>query len=696
MGAGSGCRTRNRRTRPSWAPLAAGFGATLMTSIELDSARQRLLDLRLKRKQAQQPSASIERRVDAIARRAASDPVPLTHTQRRAWFLAQLDPGSTAYNEARAYRLSGPVELGALHESLRLLVERHEVLRTTYAPVGDEPHQFARAEATVDFKAFDLPSQRAASGEEALRNALVEAVREPFDLSHGPLVRFRVIRLGADECVLLRVWHHISADGLSAGVFEREVSALYNGLVEGVPAQLPALPIQYADYALWQRRWLAGAVLQQQVRYWKQQLSGLATLELPTDWTRPAMQSDRGAQVDGWLAPGMGEALRQLGRAEGATLFMVGLAAFKVLLSRYSGGTDIVVGTPIAGRGRTELEGLIGFFANTLVLRTDLSGGPTFRQVLGQVRECALGAYTHQDLPFEKLVEELAPARDLSRNPLFQVCFALQTQTGSGLALRGVQVRRVALAARHAKFDLTLNLSEHAGRLQASFEYCADLFERTTIERMCEHFGVLLESIVADPDQSIDTLGLMRAAERQRLLVQWNDTAAVYPKDQTLAQLFEAQVRRTPAAVALIEPAQQLSYAQLNAQANQLAHTLRARGVGPQVAVAVCMQRSAALIVALLAIVKTGAAYVPLDPELPAERVALILDDTAAPVVVTHAATRDRFDAADRRVVCMDADRRAIRQAPTGDYAASCGPEDLAYIIYTSGSTGRPKGVQIS
>ena len=666
-----------------------------MNSTEPTSARQRLLELRVKQKQARKLSAPLTRRDDAISRSSGSDPLPLTHTQRRAWFLAQLDPNSTAYNEARAYKLSGVIEVAALRESFRALLKRHEILRTTYASVGDQPMQFVHDDPAVDFELIDLVSRLALKDMDVLGRTLAEAAREPFDLSRGPLVRFRVIHLDENEYVLLRVWHHIVTDGWSSGVFEREVSALYNAEVAGQPAQLPALPIQYADYALWQRQWLSGAVLEQQLCYWKKQLADLATLELPTDRPRPALQSYRGARLEVGLADALGEGLKALGRKEGATLFMAGLAAFKVLLYRYSGTADIAIGTPIAGRGRTELEGLIGFFANTLVLRTDLSGVPTFRQVLARVRESALGAYTHQDLPFEKLVEELAPVRDLSRNPLFQVCFALQNMPGRGLTLQGLEVERVELTTEHAKFDLSLDLRERDGQLRMSFEYCTDLFERGTIERLAEHFGVLLGSILADPDQSIETLALMSEAERHRILVQWNDTAALYPKDKTLAELFEAQVRRTPDALALIHEDQRLSYTQLNARANQLAHYLRARGVGPDVPVAICMERSPALIVGLLGIVKAGGAYVPVDPELPAERVAFMLEDSGAQFLLTQDALLERLPAGACQRLCMDRDWNEIAAHGSEDPPNQSTPRQLVYLMYTSGSTGTPKGVAI-
>ncbi len=624
----------------------------------------------------------------AIRRLSRQDSAPLTHTQRRVWFLAALDPESTAYNEARAYQLSGPVDVPALLASYQALIHRHEILRTTFSTVADEPRQCVQDEPAVDFTILD-------AAEDSLEQVLAEETRLPFDLSRGPPLRLRLVRLGKDRSVLLRVWHHIVSDGWSADVFERELASLYHAQVADHPAQLAPLAIQYADYALWQRKWLDSPALEEQLAWWQTHLTGVSTLELPIDRCRPALQSYRGARLDSPLPGSAGERLRALSRSSGTTPFMTGLAAFKVLLYRYSGTTDIAVGTPVAGRSRLELEGLIGFFANTLVLRTDLAGGPTFRQLLARVRDGALDAYTRQDVPFEKLVEVLAPARDLSRNPLFQVCFALQNLAGNNLRLPGLDVARRDLPTAHAKFDLSLDLRDRDGVLDASFEYCADLFDRETIERLAGHFTGLLDSLLADPDQCIDTVPLLSPAERHRLLVTWNDTTEAYPPDMTLAGLIEAQVRRTPDALALSHDQQSLSYSQLNTRANQLAHYLRALGVGPDVPVAICMARSIESLVGILAILKAGGAWLPLDPQYPPGRLRFMLADAAAPLVLVHTGTRQRVVDEAARVVCMDADRVEISGQPESDPVPLGGEDHLAYIIYTSGSTGTPKGVQI-
>ena len=637
------------------------------------------------------PSRSVDA---AISRRQSHAPVVLTHAQRRIWFLARLDPDSSTYNESRAYRLTGRIDAEALRASLQLLLQRHEVLRTAFTMIDDEPRQTTQ-ECTLDFDYLDLSSAPATGREETLTNVLTASAQEPFELEGGRLARFRLIRLGDNEHMLLRVWHHIVSDRWSAGIFERELSAAYNASVAGHPVELPVLKLQYADYALWQHQWLSGEVLDKQLNYWKDQLTNLPTLELPIDHTRPAVQSYRGERFEQALPQALAQALKALARAEGATLFMTLLAAFQVFLHRYSGAEDIAVGTPIAARGRADLEGLIGLFANTLVLRVSLAGEPSFRQVLARVRESALSAYTHQDVPLEKLVAELAPQRDLSRNPLFQVCFALHNTPDASMALLGLQASPVQLPTQKAKFDLTLTVREGVRGLQTSWEYCTDLFERATIERMAGHFEVLLESIVAQPDQRIGRLGLLGPAERHRLLVEWNDTASKYPRGSCIHTLFEAQAAENPEATAVLHQGTTLTYAELNARANRLAHYLRAHGVGPNELVGVCLERSPELIVTLLGILKAGGAYVPLDPDLPRERLAFLLEDTAAKMVITRQGLLASLPEAASPLLCMDRDASQISSESPFNPTPNTTSQDLAYVIYTSGSTGRPKGVAV-
>jgi amino acid adenylation domain-containing protein len=490
------------------------------------------------------------------------------------------------------------------------------------------------------------------------------------------------------------VMHHIVSDGWSMEVLIQELNALYAAFREGRPSPLGALPVQYADYALWQRAWLQGDVLARQVGYWKNKLAGAPeALELPTDRVRPAVQSYRGANYDFRFSTELTADLYQLARGEGATLFMILLAAFQVLLSRSSGQTDVVVGTPIAGRTHRELEGLIGFFVNALALRTDLSGDPSFRALLGRVKETALGAYAHQELPFEKLVEELQPVRDLSRPPVFQVLLVLRNMPQEALRLPGLQLSRLGGGAGSAKLDLSLYVYEREGRLEGYFEYATDLFNRSTIRRLVNRLRTLLEGIVADPDARIGELPLLGEKERHRVLVEWNATAADYPHDKCLHELFAEQAAKTPDSVALIYEDQQISYGELDRRSNRLAHYLRGLGVGPDVIVGLCVERSAEMVVGLLGILKAGGAYLPLDPGYPGGRLTYMLSDAKAPVLVTQTRLLAQLPGHDARVVRLDADWKEIAIQPATAPHRVTLPDNLIYVIYTSGSTGRPKGV---
>ncbi len=630
-----------------------------------------------------------------IPRRRERGPVVLSDTQRRMWFLARLDPRSTAYNESRAYRLTGEIDPNALERSVRYLGERHDILRTIYTLIDDKPRQLVQDESSIDVHTIDLAATPTEEQEEALHRLLLAWTIKPFDHHSGPLLRCVLVRLAAHEHVFLRVWHHIVSDGWSSGIFNRELSVAYGAFVEGREPTLASLPVQYADYALWQRERLQGALLDRQLAYWKRQLGGVATLELPTDRVRPAVPSYQGATLTVELSSALTRGIKEVGRREGATLFMTLLAAYQVLLHRYSGDEDIAVGTPIAGRMHPDLEGLIGFFANTLVLRSDLSGNPSFRQLLAGVRDTALAAYAHQDLPFERLVEELTPTRDLSRNPLFQASFNLQHVPGASLVLDGVTVGHVPLDSQAAKFDLTLSVYESPAGLHASWNYATDLFDAATITRMARHFQRLLETIVADPEQRIGQIPLLTKAERHQLLVEWNDTAGDYPRDRCVHQLFEAQAARTPEAVAVVCQDRHLTYAELNARANQLAHHLIVLGVGPGVLVGLCLDRSLEMVVGVLGILKAGAAYVPLDPSYPAARLAFMLTETSAPVLVTQQALLPHLPHYAGRRLCLDGDAPSIAAQPDTDPPCRTTAEGLAYVIYTSGSTGTPKGVVI-
>ncbi|MGH7824891.1 MAG: amino acid adenylation domain-containing protein, partial [Candidatus Binatia bacterium] len=671
---------------------------------------------------------------------------PLSFAQQRLWFLAQLEPSTPVYNIAAAFRLAGALNLAALEQSLNEIVLRHEALRTSFSVVDGQPMQMIAATLSLTVPVVDLSCRAEADREsEAMRLASEEA-RRPFDLSRLPLLRARLLRLSEAEHILLITMHHIVSDGWSLQVLFRELSALYRAFYQGNPSPLASLPIQYADFAVWQRDWLQGQILENQLSYWKQQLNYiLPALELPADRPRAGMQSYRGARQSWVLPKDLSEKLKTLSRKEGVTLFMTLLAAFQILLYRYTGEADICVGTPIANRNRPEIEGLIGFFVNTLVLRSNLSGNPTFLELLGQVRDVCLGAYEHQDLPFEKLVEELEPQRDLSRNPLFQVMFVLQNaQMTAAPRFTGLTVTPLTVDSEAAKFDLTLSMLEEADSLRGSIQYKTDLFDGSTISRMVDHFQTLLTSLVEKPDQRLSDLPVLTAAERTQLLVEWNDTKRNYPQDKCIHEMFEAQVERTPDAVAVVFPStslstpsgsgreQKLTYRELNRRANQLAHHLRKLGVGPEVLVGICMERSLDMIVGLLGILKAGGAYVPLEPTYPKARLAFMIEDTQAPVLLTQSKlieqlpertagrklatgldgpeTEDRgaiktqspviapqsslrlSDIRNPTVICLDTDWEAIAEESVENPSSGPAPENLAYAIFTSGSTGTPKG----
>jgi amino acid adenylation domain-containing protein len=528
---------------------------------------------------------------DVFIKRIPSDArIPLSFAQERLWFLDQLEPGSCAYNVFFAYQLTGDLNVLALEQSVNEIIKRHEVLRTVFAQVNGEPIQSIVPSLTLKIPVIDL--RKVISGEErqseAWRLAKEEAQR-PFDLARGPLLRMMLLRLADDEYILLRSMHHIVSDAWSGGVLFRELAALYEAFSNGQPSPLRELPIQYADYAVWQRQWLRGEILESQLSYWRKQLQDIQTLQLPADGPRGALQSSRGARQYFKLSGTLSSELKRLSRRQGVTIFMTLLAAFQTLLSRYSGQTDIVIGSPVAGRSRGESESLIGFFLNMLVLRSDLSGDPTFVETMNRVKDVCLGALSHQELPFEKLVEELNPVRDLSQNPLFQVAFAFQNTPRFVPQLSRIRVNEVEVETGIARFDLHCFMEEEDGYLKGAFDYNTDLFNADSIKRLIGHFEILLEGIVINPHQRISELPLLTDAEKQLVSLDWNDTRRDYPKDVVIHELFEEQVERTPDAIAVVLEDQQLTYRELNCRANRLAHYLRKLGVGPETLVAICM-----------------------------------------------------------------------------------------------------------
>ncbi|ARV60175.1 non-ribosomal peptide synthetase [Nostocales cyanobacterium HT-58-2] len=632
---------------------------------------------------------------------------PLSFAQQRLWFLNQLEPGNPAYNISLAVNLKGQRNVTLLEQSLNEIVQRHETLRTTFTTINGQPAQVIAPSLKLSISVVDCEKIPESQRQVEARRLATQESQQPFDLTQGPLLRAKLLCLSQQEHILLLVMHHIISDGWSVEVLLQEMASLYKAFLTGSSSSLPDLSIQYKDFADWQRQWFQGEILQEQLSYWKQQLDGVpAALPLPTDRPRPSVQTSRGSQQSIELSKTLAEQLKAIARQEGVTLFMLLLAAFQTFLFRYTGQDDIPVGSPIANRNRDEIKGLVGFFVNTLVLRTNLSSNPTFRELLTRVKKTALEAYTHQDLPFDQVVEALQPERDTSRTPLFQVMFTLQNDLqlpeipGLGLSVFKVETET-------AQFDLDLCVDITEQGMTASFEYNTDLFDAATIARMLGHFQNLLSGIAVNPQTRLSDLPLLTQTEQHQLL-EWGmgeleSTQISHPADLCIHHLFEAQVERTPDAIAVIFQNQYLSYQELNQRANQLAHYLRKLGVGPEVLVGICVERASVggasltpeMVVGLLAILKAGGAYVPLDPAYPRERLALMLKDAQAPVLLTSSVLLDALPEHQSQVVCLDTDWTLIAQESQDNPIHQTKAENLAYLIYTSGSTGSPKGVMI-
>jgi amino acid adenylation domain-containing protein len=655
---------------------------------DLDPKQRALFEKLLRNEKLASSSRSVIGR-----RRDASDRAPLSFAQERLWFLDQLEPNSAVYNTPMALRLEGTLDAQVMLDALKEIVRRHESLRTRFEAVAGKPVQVIEAVFLLEMPLVDLScvpeGQREA---EAMRLWRQEAQR-PFDLKHDLMVRVRLFRLAATDHLLSLTVHHIAWDSWSVGVMFSELKTLYTAFLQGRPSPLPELPIQYADFAVWQRDWLQGEVLEKQLSYWREQLAGAPLqLDMPTDRPRPAIQSFRGALMWRKLPKRLAAALKELGQTEDATLFMILAAAFQTLLYRYSGVNEVLLGLAIAGRNRAEVEGLIGFFVNTLVIRGVLSDNPSFRTLLGRTRASALGAYAHQDLPFERLVEELQPQREMSSAPIFQVMLVLQNIPVESAALPGLRVVPAVVDTETSKFDMTVYFRECEGSLRTAVEYSTDLFDTQTIERMMSHYQTLLESVVANPDQRLSELPLLSPGERHQLLVEWNQTEVAYPKDRCLHELIEEQVERTPDATAVVFENEQLTYRELNERANQLGRHLQGLGVGPDTLVGLCVERSLEMVVGLLGILKAGGAYVPLDPEYPRERLAFMLEDADVPVLLTQARLAASLPTHNARIIRLDEDWPVIAAESPARVRSPVEAEHLAYMIYTSGSTGRPKG----
>ncbi|MBX3053340.1 MAG: amino acid adenylation domain-containing protein [Caldilineaceae bacterium] len=631
-----------------------------------------------------------------VQRRTGNGPVSLSFTQERLWFLAQLEPDSAAYNETSVTRLTGPLNIFALERSLDKLVARHDSLRVCFQEIDGEVCQVDGSLppvhlSTIDLSDIDADIQMAAVWER------VYAIRdELFDLTRPPLWRVVLLRLAEDDHIFVYTTHHIISDGWSNSIFWRELRHFYAAFVENKqPQALLELPLSYADFSVWQREWLAGERLEQLAAYWVSRLDGIKPLDIHTDYPRPTRPSHRGALLHFHLPPALSASLNRLARAKGASLYMLLLAAFQVLLHRYSGQDDIVVGSPAANRNRSEFEGIYGFFANTLVMRSDCTGNPSFDSLLTQVRQNALAAYAHQDLPFEKLVKVLRPVRDMSRSPVFDVLFALQNAPHSDVGLAGITTQRLEQTTTNSKFDLSLFLYEREVGLEGRVEYATDLFQPSTIQRMIGHFQILLEGIVASPDSPIDELPLLRASEREQILVAWNPPTTDYPSAKTIQQLFQEQAACTPKAVAIVDGEERLTYQQLDECANRLAHYLLATGVEPGDRIGLPAERSGSTILRILAILKAGAAYVPLNFTDPPARLKRIVEETGVKVILLDDEQQPHLDSTAVEYSSPGLSEEELSDYPILPPDVPATPDALAYIMYTSGSTGAPKGVAV-
>ncbi|AKV65522.1 non-ribosomal peptide synthetase [Microcystis panniformis] len=639
------------------------------------------------------PSKPLESVIDPVAR---TEELPLSFAQQRMWFLHQMDRQNPAYNEALTIRLTGRLNIDILEQTINAIIQRHESLRTSFPMVEGKPIQKIAPSLKIKLLVVNLKD----IPQEQIDKQIIKELQKPFDLTQSPLLRCTLFDLGYENYILVNVFHHIIIDGWSKSILFKELSKFYQALLSNSTVDLPELPIQYADFAVWQRQWLQGEILENQLNYWKKQLTGAPPLlELPTDKPRPATANFRGHSISFQINSELTEKLKLLSQKSGVTLFMTLLAALNTLLFRYSGQDDILIGTPTANRNRQEIEPLIGFFVNTLVLRNSLEGNPTFSGLLQQARNVVLEAYANQDVPFEQVVDGLEIERSLSYNPLFQVMFALQNAPLNALELPNLKAQYLAVENQRIKFDLSLVLeeieTEKGAYLEGFWEYDSDLFTPERITRMVGHFQTLLKGIVANPQQTVGELPLLTESEEQQLLVEWNQTQTSYPDHYCIHQLFEEQVVKTPDAIAVIDGEKSLTYEQLNQKANQLAYYLQNLGVKTEDLVGICIERSVLMIIGLLGILKAGAAYIPLDPNYPSERLAYMLEDSAVSVLLTQENLVDTLPNYLGTIFCLDQDGKILDHHPQDNLLHPMTSENLAYVIYTSGSTGKPKGVLI-
>jgi amino acid adenylation domain-containing protein len=663
---------------------------------KLSPAQRKLLEQRL----LQRRLAVAERNL--IGRRKGEGPAELSYAQELLWLLSQVFDDGIAYNAPGAYQLEGPLDLDVLSRAMTALTERHDILRTTYDVVDGKPMQTVGPVEAVQINVIDLrhlpPDERQVESQRLLK----EESRHRFDLVHGPMMRPTVMQLGTDENILMLNMHHIATDGYSRTAIYRDLSVLYECLSEGLPSPLEPLKIQYTDYAVWQRQWLDSGIADQQLAYWKQKLARTPSrLDLPTDFTRPPVRSWVGDHMSVILDIPTREGLRQAARQHDATLFVALLATFAALLGRYAGQDDVVIGTPFAGRNRTELESMVGYFINPLALRIDLSGDPTFTELLGRARETVLGAFAHADVPYESVVRVTNPQRDMSQTPVFQAMMVLhnpawQTQRPK-FEPEGFRSAEISHEKGWAKFDLLVGMSERTTGLNTTWEYSTELFNPATVRRMMEHFGALAESAGASPDRPISRLSMVSESERAKVLVSWNARRGEpLPEGESIKELFEEQVRRTPDATAVVFADERLTYAELNERANRIASLLRDGGVGPGTLVGVLMEKSIDLLPAVLGVVKSGGAYIPLDPMYPSSRIEFMVADAQPSVLLTQAKHRQAVpEDSIAAVIVVDAPG-ALDGTEASNPPTTAGGDDLAYIIYTSGSTGKPKGAMIA